>query len=170
VGPLVGGVMNERTTTIRARGPYTPPVPQQVQAAGEVGAESKTVQTSALITVPYHLVSGASTNATLVIGATAWVQSIWATNVNAAIRFLKFYDTAKPPVPGTDLPVWVSGIPGNAAGAGGTLSLPTGMTFFNGIGIAIVAGAADLDATAVALNEIVVSFSYQYRTDARAAL
>ena len=108
---------------------------------------------------PFHFVSEASTNAKIIKGGPGQVTAIWCTNINAAIRFLKFYDVAQAPNPATDRPVFVCGIPGGGApGAGGSIAVPGAICFDNGIGIAIVQLAADTDATAVALGEIVVSF------------
>lgn len=150
------------------RGQYVPNLPEMRMHAGEVAAEQGPVKNIGAITaLPFHLVSSANNNATLVKATTCWLYTIWCTNVNAAIRFLKFYDVNVVPNPAVHLPAFVCGIPGAAAGAGGSLALPVGLTFFTGLGIAIVAGAADTDNTAVAAGEIVISIGYHFGTDAR---
>lgn len=112
--------------------------------------------------IPFHLVSVASNNAQIVKGGPGQVAAIWATNINAAIAFLKFFDVAQLPNPAIDGPHFVCGIPGGAAaGAGGSLAIPGGLCFTNGIAFAIVTGAADGNNTAVAAGEVVVSFVYR---------
>jgi len=109
--------------------------------------------------IPYQLVSAATNNAQIVRGAPGQVTAVWCTNTNAAIRFLKFFDVARIPEPANDRPVFICGIPGGgAAGAGGSIAIPGAICFDNGIGIAIVTGAADGDNSAVAAGEIVVGF------------
>lgn len=112
--------------------------------------------------VPFHQVSSGDNNARCIRGDPGIVSAIWATNINAAIRYLKFFDTAVTPDPSKDRPHFVCGIPGGgAAGAGGSIALPDGGLWFdNGISFAIVTGAADGDNTGVAAAEIVVSFIF----------
>lgn len=112
--------------------------------------------------IPFHLVSGASNNARSVQGERGYVTALWATNTNAAIMFLKWFDSANTPDPANDLPVFVCGIPGGAAaGAGGALAIPEhGLCFEQGIAFAIVTGAADFNNAPVAAGEIVISFVY----------
>lgn len=103
----------------------------------------------------FKLISAATTNATSVKAAAGQLYTILASNVNAAARFLKFYNKATAPAVGTDVPVLTFLIP-----AGGALSLDTGgmgFAFPLGIALAITALVADADVTAVALNEIVVN-------------
>jgi hypothetical protein len=112
--------------------------------------------------IPFHLVSVASNNAQIVKGGRGLVSAVWATNINAAICFLKFFDVATLPNPLTDAAHFVCGIPGGAAaGAGGSLAIPGGLCFDNGIAFAIVTGAADGNNTAVAAGEVVISFVYR---------
>jgi len=112
--------------------------------------------------IPFHLVSAASNNAQIVKGGAGTVSAIWCTNINAEIAFLKFFDVATLPNPATDAAHFVCGIPGGeAAGAGGSLAIPGGLCFSNGIAFAIVTGAADGNNTGVALGEVVVSFVYR---------
>lgn len=114
------------------------------------------------ISTAFHLISNASNNARVVRGGPGFVAALWATNTNAAIRFLKFFDVAINPIPATDQPIFVCGIPGGAAaGAGGALAIPGGLRFGRGIGFALVTGAADFNDGAVAAGEIVISFVFQ---------
>jgi hypothetical protein len=112
--------------------------------------------------IPYHLVSTASNNALCVRAGMGEITNIWVTNINAAIMFVKFFDTVVVPLPGTDPPVFVLGVPGGgAAGAGGSMAIPDGLSFLNGIGIAMVVNAADTDNTPVAAGDLVLSFIYR---------
>ena len=110
---------------------------------------------------PYHLVSAATTNATSVKGSSGTVYDMQCFNTNAEARFLKFYDKATAPTVGTDVPVKVIMMPGNSSGAGATAAFPVGINFANGIAIAITAGIADTDATAVGAGDCVVNFDYK---------
>lgn len=117
--------------------------------------------------IPFHRVANVSNNATLVVGRPARLYSIWVTNVTATILFLKFFDTQVTPNPLTDQPVFVCGVPGvllagATSGAGGALSLPRGIRFENGLGLAMVTGAADGNNTSiVAAGDLVASITYR---------
>jgi len=83
-------------------------------------------------------------------------------NTNAAARYLKIYNKASAPTVGTDVPVQVYTIPGNAAGAGLVVPIPAcGIALGTGFAFALTSGAATADTGAVAAAEIVVSYSYK---------
>ena len=136
----------------------TEATPSVVLAAGTntVGALSKATTGGA---TPFKLISAATTNATSVKGAAGQVYSLHASNAAGAFRYVKLYNKATAPTVGTDTPVLVFGIP-----AGGSINcaLPDaiGAAFATGIALAIVTGAADSDATAVALNDVALSLTY----------
>lgn len=110
---------------------------------------------------PYKLVSAASTNATSVKASAGQVYMITASNVNAAARYLKLYNKASAPTVGTDVPVFTFIIPGNTAGAGTNIPVPTvGLAFSTGIAFALTTEATDAGSTGVALSEIVVNLAY----------
>ena len=110
---------------------------------------------------PYKLVSGASTNATSVKASAGTVYMITASNVNAAVRYLKLYNKASSPTVGTDTPVFTFAIPGNTAGAGTNIPIPNvGINFSTGIAFALTTEATDAGTTGVAANEIVVNLAY----------
>jgi len=110
---------------------------------------------------PYKLVSAASTNATSVKASAGQVYMITASNVNAAVRYLKLYNKASAPTVGTDVPVLTFAIPGNTAGAGTNIPVPTvGLNFSTGIAFALTTEATDAGSTGVALSEIVVNLAY----------
>lgn len=110
---------------------------------------------------PYKLVSAATTNATSVKASAGTVYMITASNVNAAVRYLKLYNKASAPTVGTDTPVFTFAIPGNTAGAGTNIPIPNvGVNFSTGIAFALTTEATDAGTTAVAANEIVVNMAY----------
>ena len=110
---------------------------------------------------PYKLVSAATTNATSVKASAGQVYMITASNVNAAARYLKLYNKASAPTVGTDMPVLTLVIPGNTAGAGTNIPVPTcGIAFSTGIAFAITTEATDAGTTGVALSEIVINLAY----------
>lgn len=106
-------------------------------------------------------ISAASTNATSVKASAGQVYGIEVFNTNAAARFLKLYNKASAPTVGTDTPVKVLTIPGNAAGAGMVISFDKGLAFGTGIAFALTTGVANSDTGAVAANELVVNIDYK---------
>lgn len=111
--------------------------------------------------LPYSLISaGTGDDANVIKDAPGRVTSIMATNVNAAVRYVKLYDKATAPTT-SDVPVFRGAIPGATTGGGFVFPLPpTGLIFRNGIGIRLVTGVADNDGTDVAATEIVVNIGY----------
>lgn len=110
---------------------------------------------------PGKLISAATTNATSVKASAATLYSLQVFNLNAAARYLKLYNKASAPTVGTDVPVQVYMIPGNTAGAGLVVPIPTsGIAFGTGLAFALTTGIADTDTAAVAANEICLSYSY----------
>lgn len=102
--------------------------------------------------------SAASTNATSTKASAGTVWSVLATNINAAVRYLKLYNKASAPTVGTDTPVLTLAIP-----AGGMVQIDggsNGIRFGTGIAWALTTGATDADTGAVAANEIKVAIAY----------
>src|SRR6185437_14304635 len=104
-------------------------------------------------------VSAATTNATSVKASAGSLGVVVCSNVST-VAYLKLYNKASAPTVGTDTPVFVVPIPGNAAGAGASVAIPAGLSFSTGIAFAITGLPADTDTTAVALNQCVVSLGY----------
>lgn len=137
---------------------------------GDTGAARMTLDRKQIVSVyahtaggatPYKLVSAATTNATSVKASAGTVYMITASNVNAAVRYLKLYNKASAPTVGTDTPVFTFAIPGNTAGAGTNIPVPTvGLNFGTGIAFALTTEATDAGSTGVAANEIVVNLAY----------
>jgi len=107
---------------------------------------------------PGKLISAATTNATAVKTSPGQLYWIYVTNTNAAIRWLKLYNKASAPTVGTDVPTLTLGIPGNTAGAGGTVSITIGIQFTTGIALATTTGDADANSGAVAADEMVINY------------
>ena len=105
----------------------------------------------------YHAISAASTNAASIKAAAGLVTGYYLVNTAIAFRYVKLYNKASAPTVGTDTPLCVFGIPAGSA-ANMEFSLP--IAFPTGIAIAIVAGIADSDATAVSVNTVAVSLFY----------
>ena len=99
--------------------------------------------------------SAATTNATVVKATPGVVTGLMVVNTNAAARYVKLYDKATAPVPGTDIPALTVQVP-----ASGQVILPLsimGMAMANGIGFAMTVNAADTDATAVAAGDLLMT-------------
>jgi len=116
---------------------------------GDVGQQYRTNATGAASGT--HLVSAATTNPTVVKAGAGRLLGFVLTNNAAAKVYVKFHNQTTAPTAGTGV-VRSFGIP-----AGGTItfSLEGGIAFSTGIALTTVTGAADADATAVALNDIV---------------
>lgn len=106
---------------------------------------------------PYHKVSAASTNAAN-IKASAGTVTGWKVYNNSLVPiYVKLYDKATTPTPGTDTPKQTIGV--DAGDSDGLIG--AGYIYTTGIGIAIVRGITDADATPVALSDCVVDIFYQ---------
>ena len=105
----------------------------------------------------YHKVAAASTNADSVKGSPGILTGYYLVNIAGTFRYVKLYNTAGTPTVGTDVPRCVYGIPPLSA-ANMVLAFPA--AFETGIGIAIVTGIQDSDATAVAANDVAVTLHY----------
>lgn len=104
----------------------------------------------------FRLLSAASTNATSLKASAGTLYSLYVVNLNAAVRYLKFYNKASAPTVGTDTPVATFPIPASATGAGFSINLDPGFDFSTGIAYALTTGIADADTAAVAANEIII--------------
>jgi hypothetical protein len=111
---------------------------------------------------PGKLISAASTNATSVKGSAGTLGFVSIQNLNAAARYVKFYNKASAPTVGSDTPLLVLMVPGNTAGAGNNPMIPTqGLAFSTGIAFATTTGITDADTGAVGVNEIVINYGYK---------
>lgn len=108
----------------------------------------------------FRLISAASTNATSLKASAGTLYTLYAVNLNAAVRYVKFYNKASSPTVGTDTPVATFPIPASTTGAGFAIDLGPGFDFATGIAYATTTGAADADTGAVAANEIFLVGTY----------
>jgi len=127
----------------------TNPLPVELIAQGNGGATPKCV------------ISAATTNATSVKASAGVLYSIHAINLNAAVRYLKFYNKASAPTVGTDPTVLTFPIPASTTGAGFAIAMPNGIAFATGIALALTTGVSDSDTGTVAANDIIVNLTYK---------
>jgi hypothetical protein len=117
-----------------------------------------TVQSSATSgDTTFHLVSAANTNPTNIKASQGVVTGWYIYNSNANARKVAFHNTAGTPTAGASIFYSIM-IPGLAAT---NVSFPNGLAFSTGIAITTVTGLADSDATAVALNDLVINIFYK---------
>lgn len=112
------------------------------------------------VATSFTLISAASTNATSLKASAGTLYSLEVFNINAAVRYIKFYNKASAPTVGTDTPVATYAIPGATTGGGFVISWPFGKDFSTGIAYALTTGGAATDTNAVAATEIFVNGSY----------
>jgi hypothetical protein len=98
-----------------------------------------------------HIVSAASTNATVVKATSGRVLGWCLANTNAAYRYVKLHNQTTAPTAGAGVVRTIALPPNNSV----TFTIEGGIAFTTGIGLTIVTGAADADATAVGLNDVV---------------
>lgn len=111
-------------------------------------------------TTAFSLLAAATTNATLVKRGAGRLVSIFAVNVNAAVRYLKFYDSNRVPDAGTGTPIRRYAIPASTTGLGFVLTPTVPMAFFQGLAFTMTTGVADTDATALTANDVILTLEY----------
>lgn len=112
---------------------------------------------------PYHLISAATDNATLVAAGPHVVYTITAVNTTTTLYYLKLYDIGTTPTCGTSSVAQTFPIPFGASNSGGgiTINIPTsGLAFNSGVGLCIVSGIAD-NSDGSAATGIAVDVAYQ---------
>lgn len=122
---------------------------------------NNTVQTPSTSTqgiTSFGLINAAnSTNATSLKSSAGVVTSISLFNNGAAAAYFKLYNKASAPTLASDVPIAVYGI---GAGQGRDISFAQHLRLGTGIAYAIVTGAANTDATAVAVNQVTGLIAY----------
>jgi hypothetical protein len=98
-----------------------------------------------------HIVSAATTNATIVKASAGRVLGWSLSNSSAAWRFVKLHNQTAAPTAGTGVVRTIAIPPGGVS----NLTLEGGIAFATGIGLTIVTGSADADATAVGVGDVV---------------
>lgn len=107
---------------------------------------------------PHRRVSTADTNAANIKASAGILGAVIASNVNAAARYIHFYNTAGTPTCNASI-INTFIIPGDTAGGGTNIPIPVGAVYGTGIGICITTAA---DGTgSVAAGEIVVNTFYR---------
>lgn len=122
-------------------------VPEVIEQAGTSGGCSN-----------YHKKATADTNTAVIKNAAGQVYGLQVFNFKAATIYVKLYDKATTPNLASDVPVavypffqiWMQ-----------PMELSKGIQFTNGIAIAITAGIADNDTTALAANDCILNLQYK---------
>jgi hypothetical protein len=118
-------------------------------AIGDVGQQYRANATGAASGA--HIVSAASTNATVVKAGAGRVLGWCLANTNASFRYVKLHNQTAAPTAGAGVVRTIALPPNDTV----TFTIEGGIAFATGIGLTIVAGAADTDNTAVGLNDVV---------------
>lgn len=136
-------------SSVTVGGSVTATLAASANLAADVASGVRTTATNALSRT--KVVSAASTNATLVKASAGRVYGWWFANTTASWRFVKLFNKASAPVPGTDIPVDVIAVPPNSSI---DVQSEIGWAYTTGIGLSVTAAFADLDATAVAAGDV----------------
>jgi hypothetical protein len=115
---------------------------------GDVGIQVRANATGAASI--HHIVSAATTNVAQIKATAGRVYGYCFSNTNAAWRYVKLHNVASATA-GAAVALTI-GVPPNGKAE---CSIPMGIGFGTAISRSIVTGAADADATAVGLNEVV---------------
>lgn len=116
---------------------------------GDVGQQYRANATGAASGA--HIVSAATTNATVVKASAGRVLGWNLINTTASIQYVKLHNQATTPTAGTGV-VRTIGIPANGVRE---MVIGGGIAFTTGIAMTIVTGSADTDATATTLGAVV---------------
>ena len=105
----------------------------------------------------YHLVSAPSTNPVNIKASAGKVTGWYIYNSNGSARKVAFHNTAGTPTAGASVYFSIV-IP---ALSGANCPFPAGIDFSSGIAITTTIGFADSDATAVALNDLIINILWK---------
>ncbi len=139
---ILGGTLTANQGTMVA-------LPAGTAAIGDVGQQYRANATGA--SSGAHIVSAATTNATIVKASAGRVLGWSLGNTTAAWKYVKLHNQTTAPTAGTGV-VRTIAIPPNGRAE---LAIEGGIAFGTGIGMTITNGAADNDTTAVAANDVV---------------
>lgn len=139
------------------RPPWAP-----VVLASAVQSGSWTIRQAASITssgiLKSKILAAATTNATSVKASAGQLYGWHFINTTAAIKYVRIYNLATAPTVGTSSPDFVLPLP---ASGGAVMAVnDMGIPMTTGIAYAITGGATDLDATAVAANDVIGTLFY----------
>jgi hypothetical protein len=118
-------------------------------AVGDVGTQYRANATGAAS--GQHIVSAATTNATIVKNAAGRVVGWSLANTNAAFRYVKLHNQTTLPTAGTGVVRTIALAPNSVS----NIHLDGGIAFTTGIGLTTVTGLADADNVAVGVGDIV---------------
>jgi hypothetical protein len=126
---------------------------------GSVGVSNATIgaSTSTTGTAVAKINAAATTNATLVKSTSGRLYGYHLTNTSAATKYVRIYNLAAAPTVGTSVPTMIIPIPPNASTI---LTHTIPIAFTTGIAYSITGSYPDLDATAVAVGEVVGHLIY----------
>lgn len=146
-------VINKAIPMSLVHAPATVPVSLAATSIVQLGP---TVSATAL--TPYKVLTpAATTNPALIITGAHRFFGWNLYNASGAVRYMKLYNKATAPVPGTDVPLFsIPLAPGNN---NVNPDIPIG-TFALGLGVAFTTGSADLDTGAVAIADVIGTISY----------
>lgn len=106
-----------------------------------------------------YIYSLATTNATLVKNTAGSIGAIhlYSTLTTTTVAYLKLYNKATLPIPGTDVPFAVYKIGGSNSLS---IEFPKGMKFSQGLGFAITRGGSPIDILIIGIGEITGQIVY----------
>jgi len=119
-------------------------------AIGDVGLQVRANATGA--SSKTHLISAATTNATIVKASAGRLLGWRISNTNASYRYVKLHNQATSPTAGTGV-VETIAVPPNGIAVG---NIPQGSAFTTGIAMTTVTGSADADTTAVGAGDLII--------------
>ncbi len=163
--PLLNGYLRVATLLMTFGGTAT--ASQTVNAAGILssggGPGSAPFAAPSGGAIPHQHLSTADDNAVNLKARAGTIYGIQVFNSNATIRYVKLYNKATTPAPGSDTPVKTLLIPGSSSslGAGVVHSFPVGLSFSTGIGYAIVLNMAVNDDTSVSSGDLMLNIDYK---------
>lgn len=154
VGVMMLGVRNDSNASFTSGdGDYTP---FAVASRGSVYTKLSPFVDPSVERVPssHRLISAASTNATNVKATSGAIWELVLCNSNAAIRYVKFYNSASAPTAGVGTPVLVVQLSPTS-----TIHLvfEQPLVFATGIGYVTVTGVTDADAVAVGASDVLMT-------------
>lgn len=150
-------------TTVGAVTAITNALPTGTNSIGNIGTVSTVTSVAAstpavTTTTAATLSSAATTNATSVKAAAGNLYSVTASNVGAAAVFLKLFNLATAPTPGTSVPFLT--IPIAPSGIANVQFGAQGIRMSIGIGFTITNLVTDADTTAIAAAQVKVAIAY----------
>lgn len=122
-----------------------------------LGSTALATSTTVTGTTIAKVLSAATTNAANLKNAAARLYGYHLANTSAAWKFVRIYNKATAPTVGTDSPALVIPL---APGATAVVHHTVPVSFGTGLGISITGASPDLDATAVAVGDVVGHLLY----------